>query len=94
MKKILVVEDNPINMKLFCDILEVNNYDVEKATDGLEALDRMKNRKYDLVVLDIQLPKMDGFSVLEKLKEEERRIPKVVVASAFAMDKDKQKAKI
>ena len=90
--KILIVEDNEMNMKLFCDILTYQKYDTDKALNGQEAYDKIKNNKYDLVVLDIQLPIMDGFSVLSKLKQENIIIPKILIASACAMDSDKAKA--
>lgn len=93
MKKILIVEDNAANMKLFCDVLGYKNYSVEKATDGLEAYEKIKSMQFDLVVLDIQLPKLDGLSLLKKIKEENINRPKILVVSAFAMDKDKQNAK-
>ena len=92
MKRILIVEDNEFNMKLFADVLEYQHYSVEKAYDGLEAYDKIKNNKYDLIVLDIQLPKLDGFSLLNKLQNENFDIPKVIIASACAMDSDKAKA--
>ena len=92
MKKILIVEDNEANMKLFCDILEYKKYAVEKAFDGLEAYEKIKSNNYDLIVLDIQLPKMDGFSLLTKLKDDNVNLPKTLIVSAFAMDKDKQRA--
>ncbi len=93
MKKILIVEDNELNMKLFNDILEYQNYKTEKATDGLEAYQKIKNNKFDLIILDIQLPKLDGFSLLEKLKNEKIILPPIIIASACAMDSDKLKAK-
>ncbi len=92
-KKILVIEDNELNMKLFFDILTYQNYDVEKAKDGFEAYNKIKNNSYNLIILDIQLPKMDGFTLLRKLKEEKINIPNVVITSACAMDSDKAKAK-
>jgi len=91
--KILIVEDNEMNMKLFSDILTYQKYDIDKAFDGAEAFDKIKNNVYDLIILDIQLPIMDGFSVLEKLNKEKVKIPKVLIASACAMDSDKAKAK-
>ena len=94
MKKILVVEDNETNMKLFCDILEYKGYKVTKNFDGQEAYTTIKNNSFDLMILDIQLPKLDGFSLIKKLKEENIKIPKTIVVSAFAMDKDKQNAKM
>lgn len=93
MKKILIVEDNELNMKLFFDILKYQNYEPIKALDGLEGYEKIKSETFDLIILDIQLPKMTGFEILEKLKEENVSLPPVVIASACAMDEDKKKAK-
>ncbi len=93
MKNILIVEDNPTNMKLFADILEAKNYSVTKTYDGLEAYGVIKENSFDLMILDIQLPELDGFSLLKKLKDENINCPQTLIVSAFAMDKDKQKAK-
>lgn len=91
MKKILIVEDNELNLKLFCDILKYHKFEVECAKDGLSALDKILKNSYDLIILDIQLPKMSGFEILEKLKDKDI-ISKIIVVSAYAMDEDKQKA--
>ncbi len=80
-------------MKLFYDILTYQNYDVEKAYDGLEAYQKIESNKYDLIILDIQLPKMDGFKVLKKLKEKNISLSNIIIVSACAMDEDKAKAK-
>ena len=93
MKKILVVEDNELNMKLFVDILKYQNFDVDTAKDGLLAYEKIKTNFYDLIILDIQLPKLDGFSMLEKLQTEKINTPNVIIASACAMDVDKMRAK-
>lgn len=92
MTKILVVEDNEMNMKLFCDILSYNGYEVESASDGIEAYEKIKNTVFDLVILDMLLPKMDGISLIKKLKDDNITCPKIIVVSACAMDSDKQKA--
>ena len=92
MKRILIVEDNELNMKLFFDILKYQNYEPVKAIDGLCGYEKIKNEKFDLVILDIQLPKMTGFQILEKLKEENLKIPPIIIASACAMDEDKKRA--
>ncbi|WP_406662335.1 response regulator [Methanolobus sp. ZRKC3] len=68
MALILVVEDNPVNMELTVDLLESYGYDVVQAEDGFVALEKVKVNKFDLILLDIQLPKMDGLEVLSKLK--------------------------
>ncbi len=92
-KKILIVEDNELNMKLFYDILTYQKYNVEKSYDGLDAYNKIKENNYDLIILDIQLPKLDGFSLIEKLKKENIPTPSIIIVSACAMDTDKQKAK-
>ena len=93
MKKILVTEDNELNLKLFVDILKYQNYDVDVAQDGVIAYEKIKKNPYDLIILDIQLPEMDGFSMLKKLQEENFNLPPVIIASACVMDVDKIRAK-
>ena len=93
MKQILIIEDNKLNMKLFSDILTYQGYGANKAFDGIEAYEKIKKNNNDLIILDIQLPKLDGFSLIQKLKEENISIPPVIAASACAMDSDKAKAK-
>jgi len=93
MKKILIVEDNELNMKLFVDILSFHKFETIKANDGEIAYDLIKKNEFDLIILDIQLPKLTGFELLEKLNKENFKIPPVIITSACAMDCDKQKAK-
>ncbi|RNI15489.1 response regulator [Methanohalophilus sp. RSK] len=93
MAKILVVEDNPMNMELTVDLLESYGYEVEQAEDGSEALDIVnENCDLDLILLDMQLPKMDGLEVLDHLKKSEnsKNIP-VVALTAHAMRGDENK---
>lgn len=90
MKKILVVEDNELNMKLFFDILQYQKYNVTKAFDGVEAFEKVKEQSFDLIILDIQLPKMNGFEFLQKCNEEKIKLPKIIIVSACAMDSDKK----
>ena len=69
-KKILVVEDEKYLRELYVEILQEQGYEIHQATDGQEAYTAMLNGGYDLVLLDIMLPKMDGLKILEKLKNE------------------------
>ena len=69
MKKILIVEDNPMNMELIMDLLELYGHNITKAEDGIKALERLAEEKFDLILLDIQLPKMDGLEVLDRIKK-------------------------
>lgn len=71
-KTILVVEDNRLNMKLAVDLLELNGFDVLKAIDGETALTILEKQIPDLILLDIQLPGMDGFEILKIIRKEAR----------------------
>ena len=84
MSKILIAEDNDSNMKLMFDILVASGFDVDKALDGEEALAKIEQNDYDLLILDIQMPKKSGYEVLKEIKKE----LKVLVVSACAMEKD------
>lgn len=89
MAKILIAEDNELNMKLIYDVLVSQNYEVEKAFDGEEALAKIKANNYDLLILDIQMPKKSGYDVLKEIKKD----IKVLIVSACAMEKDISLAK-
>jgi CheY-like chemotaxis protein len=92
MCNILVIEDNPVNMELTVDLLESYGYNVTPAEDGFIALDKVKEDKFDLILLDIQLPKMDGLEVLSRLKEDEatKDIP-VIALTAHSMRGDDER---
>ena len=84
MSKILIAEDNDSNMKLMFDILTANGFSVDKANDGEDALEKIKQNDYDLLVLDIQMPKKSGYDVLKEMTKKVN----VLVVSACAMEKD------
>ena len=88
-KTVLIVEDNELNMKLFHDLLEAHGYNILQTKDGMEALDIAREHRPDLILMDIQLPGMDGLAAIEILKREEttRAIP-VIVLTALAMKGD------
>jgi len=71
MKKILVVEDEENISRLISDTLVLGGYKSERAFDGEEALRKIKKEKFDLVILDIMLPKLDGFELMKKIKSKE-----------------------
>ncbi len=68
-EKILIVEDNPQNMRLMEMTLRAKNYTLLKATDGEEALDMARRERPDLIIMDIRLPRMSGLEVTRKLRE-------------------------
>jgi len=91
--RILIVDDNPVNLKLATDVLEMEGYAVEKAVDAEQAQELLKRSTPDLILMDIALPGMDGLTLTRKLKADERLkdVP-VVAMTAFAMKGDEQKA--
>lgn len=82
-KKILVVDDEPELVKILKIWLEDNNYEVITAGDGAEGLERAKNERPHLTILDVMMPEMGGFKTCIKLKEssETRRIPVLMLTS-------------
>ena len=91
-RKVLIVEDNELNMKLFNDLLEAHGYSTLQTKDGTEALRLARQHRPDLILMDIQLPEVSGLEVTRWLKEDDdlRAIP-VVAVTAFAMKGDEEK---
>jgi len=91
-KKVLIVEDNELNMKLFHDLLEAQGYDILETREGLQALSLARAHRPDLILMDIQLPEISGLEVTKWLKEDEdlASIP-VVAVTAFAMKGDEER---
>lgn len=91
-KKVMIVEDNELNMKLFNDLLEAQNYQTIQTSNGLEALDLARQHRPDLILMDIQLPEVSGLEVTKWLKEDDElaRIP-VIAVTAFAMKGDEER---
>jgi len=91
--RILVVEDNPLNLKLVRDVLQVTGYEVLEATSGEDGVELARHGAPDLVLLDLQLPGIDGMEVLRLLRGDARTaaIP-VVAVTAFAMRADRERA--
>lgn len=81
---ILIVDDDPLNRELVMEILEMAEYAVLQAEDGVGLLERVKTERPDLILMDLQLPGIDGLSLIRDLKthDETRSIP-VVVTTAF-----------
>lgn len=92
-KKILYIEDNEQNLYLVRFILEKHGYEVSSATDGQEGIDLAASIKPDLILLDIQLPRMDGYTVAGHLRAnpELAAIP-IVAVTSYAMAGDRDKA--
>ena len=92
-KKILLVEDNPMNRQLVQFILKSEGYIVHEARDGQEALELVKVHLPDLILMDLQLPGMDGFTTTRIIKEDATTKDILVVAlTAYAMRGDAERA--
>ncbi len=91
-EKILLVEDDPRNMRLLEMTLRARGYSLLKATDGGEALSTAIKERPDLIIMDIQLPKMNGPAVTKKLRElpEFRHTP-IIAITAYAMKGDRER---
>src|SRR5438046_836230 len=91
-KRVLIVEDNELNMKLFNDLLEAHGYYTLQTKDGVEALRMARQHMPDLILMDIQLPEVSGIEVTKWLKEDDelKSIP-VIAVTAFAMKGDEEK---
>ncbi len=92
-KTILVVEDNELNMKLVRDILKIGKYNVLEATDAESGIQLARDQHPDLVLMDIQLPGMDGLCATKTIKEDPslKDIP-IVALTSYAMQGDREKA--
>ncbi len=88
-KKVLIVEDNELNLKLFRDLLEAHGYETLQTKDGMEVMQLARDHKPNLILMDIQLPEVSGLEVTKWIKEDEElnSIP-VIAVTAFAMKGD------
>lgn len=91
-QKVLIVEDNDLNMKLFNDLLVAHGYDTLQTKDGVEALALARQHRPDLILMDIQLPEVSGLEVTKWIKEDKSlsMIP-IIAVTAFAMKGDREK---
>lgn len=92
--RILVVDDNPTNLKLVSDLLEFDGYEISRAVDAEEALELIQATPPALILMDVALPGMDGLTLTRQIKsKEETRSIVVVALTAFAMKSDEEKAR-
>jgi len=91
-KKVLVVEDNELNLKLFCDLLRAHDYLAEPVRDGREAVMRAREFAPDLIIMDIQMPHVTGYEIILELKADDvlSTIP-VMAVTAYAGREDEDR---
>lgn len=91
--RVLVVEDDPSLLSLYTGLLKSDGYDVSQADDGAAAFDAMHEGGFDLVLLDVMLPEMDGLQVLDKLRKEQPKNPNKAVVLLTNLNQDQVVAK-
>ena len=92
MAKILIVEDNALNIKLFCDLLAAHGHQPEAVTDSRNALDVARSFAPDLVITDIQLPHVSGLELIEMIRADEklRDVP-IMAVTAYSAPGDEER---
>jgi two-component system, cell cycle response regulator DivK len=91
--KILIIEDNEVNMYMLTYLLEGNNYQVAQAYSGQDGIVAATSDVPDIILLDIQLPEMDGYAVARKLREQkDLKSTPIIAVTSYAMPGDREKA--
>ena len=92
MAKILIVEDNALNVKLFCDLLAAHGHQPRAVTDGRYALDQAREFRPDLVITDIQLPHVTGLELIRMIRDDKqlRDVP-IMAVTAYAAAADEER---
>ena len=92
MAKILIVEDNALNIKLFCDLLAAHGHQPEAVTDSRNALDKARSFAPDLVITDIQLPHVSGLDLIRLLRKDKKlaRVP-IMAVTAYSARGDEER---
>jgi PAS domain S-box-containing protein len=90
--KILVVDDNNINQLVASEILKKSGCEVDIAGNGMEAIEKVKNNKYDIIFMDIQMPKMDGVTATREIKKLKiKDLAPIIAMTAYSMKEDKER---
>lgn len=93
-KRVLVVEDNELNLKLFCDLLKAHGFEAEPIRDAREALDRARAIRPNLIIMDIQMPHISGLDLIEAMRAEDSLTTTPIMAvTAYAGKGDEARVK-
>ena len=88
--RILIAEDNPINQQLAMIVLTKMGYEPELAENGQEAVEKQQQDKYDIILMDVQMPEMDGMQAARVIRSEQKVQPVIIAMTANAMQEDKE----
>lgn len=91
MKKVLVVDDSPVVRSFHMNILKIEGFMAEGAADGIEALEKVLNHRYDLILCDINMPNMDGLTFIKEYREQETDGPPVIILTTQEEEIHRQK---
>lgn len=85
MAKLILVEDDPFLLSILAEKIKKAGFEIETATDGEDGFNKIKSGNFDLILLDMVLPKKDGFKILEELRNDERKkdIPVIVLSNLY-----------
>ena len=90
--KILFIEDDDLNREVIAEYLELQGYEVQALPDGYDFIESLREFQPNLILLDLKLPGIDGFALMEKLRNSEWTEVPVMILSAFSFTQDKQRA--
>ena len=91
-RTILIAEDEPANAAYLQEVLKITNVSVLLASNGKEAVNKVRNNKVDLILMDIKMPEMNGFQASKEIKLFDQNIP-IISQTAYAMPGEKEKSK-
>lgn len=91
MKKVLIIEDNSDSREILRTVLEKNAFEVVEAVDGEDALSKIEGMEYSVILVDLSLPKISGWDLIEKIKEKHPTTPLIAV-TAHAMSGDRERS--
>ena len=86
--KVLIVDDEELIRNVIKEYLKINGFEYDEVSDGIDAINKVKNNNYDIIIMDIMMPKMDGYESVRKIREFNKQIP-VIMLSARGEEYDK-----
>jgi CheY-like chemotaxis protein len=89
--RILLAEDNAVNQKVALQMLKRLGYNADVAANGLEVLQALERQQYDVVLMDVQMPEMDGIDAAQKIRERWPKGPKIIAITAYALEGDRER---